>query len=97
MKLVPLEDRVIIEPLDEGENKTKGGVFLPETSDKEKPEQGKIVAVGPGKLLEDGKRAPAEVKVGDKVIFTKYGPDEVKVNGKEYLIARQSDILAIIK
>lgn len=97
MKLVPLEDRVIIAPLDEEAKKTKGGIFLPETADKEKPEQGKIVSVGPGKMLEDGKRAPMEVKVGDTVVFTKYGPDEIKVDGKTYLIARHSDILAIIK
>lgn len=96
MKLVPLEDRVIIEPLAE-EEKTKGGVYLPETADKEKPEQGKIVSVGPGKMLENGERGEMEVKVGDRVIFTKYGPDEIKVEDKKYLIARQSDILAIIK
>jgi len=97
MKLVPLEDRVIIAPLDEETKKTKGGVFLPDTADKNKPEQGKVVALGPGKMLEDGKRAQMEVKVGDLVVFTKYGPDEIKIEGKEYLIARHSDILAIIK
>lgn len=70
---------------------------MPETVDKEKPEQGKVVAIGPGKLLENGERAPMEVKVGDRVVFTKYGPDEIKVDDKKYLIARQSDILAIIK
>ena len=96
MKLVPLEDRVIIEPLAE-EEKTKGGVYLPETADKEKPEQGKIVAVGIGKLLENGERGEMQVSIGDRVIFTKYGPDEIKVDEKKYLIARQSDILAIIK
>ena len=97
MKLVPLEDRVIIAPLDEEAKKTKSGIYLPETADKEKPEQGKIVSVGPGKMMEDGKRAPMEVKVGDTVVFTKYGPDEIKIEGKAYLIARHSDILAIIK
>lgn len=96
MKLVPLEDRVIVEPMTE-EEKTKGGVYLPETADKEKPEQGKVIAVGAGKMLDNGKRAPIEVKVGDKVVFTKYGPDEVKMDDKKYLIVRQSDILAIIK
>lgn len=96
MKLVPLEDRVIVEPITE-EEKTKGGIYLPQTVDREKPEQGTVVSVGPGKILESGKRSPLDVKVGDKVVFTKYGPDEIKVNEKKYLIVRQSDILAIIK
>lgn len=96
MKLVPLEDRVIVEPMTE-EEKTKGGVYLPATVDKEKPEEGKVIAVGPGKLLDSGKRGAMDIKVGDKVVFTKYGPDEVKLNDKKYLIVRQSDILAIIK
>lgn len=96
MKLVPLEDRVIVEPITE-EEKTKGGIYLPQTVDKEKPEQGKVISVGPGKMLESGKRSPLDVKVGDNVVFTKYGPDEIKVEGKKYLIVRQSDILAIIK
>ncbi len=95
MNLKPLEDRVIIEPIKE-EEKTKSGIILPETASKEKPEQGKIIAVGPGKY-EDGKRISMDVKVGDKIIFSKYGPDEIKIDGKEYLIARASDILAIIK
>jgi len=95
MNLKPLEDRVIIEPIKE-EEKTKSGIILPETASKEKPEQGKIVAVGPGKY-ENGKRIAMDVKVGDKVIFSKYGPDEIKVDNREYLIARASDILAIIK
>ncbi len=95
MNLKPLEDRVIIEPIKE-EEKTKSGIILPETASKEKPEQGKIVAVGPGKY-ENGKRIAMDVKVGDKIIFSKYGPDEIKVDGKEYLIAKASDILAIIK
>lgn len=96
MKLIPLEDRVIVEPITE-EEKTKGGIYLPETVDKEKPEQGTVVSVGPGKMLDSGKRAPMDIKVGDKVVFTKYGPDEIKVEGKKYLIVRQGDILAIIK
>lgn len=96
MKLVPLEDRVIVEPITE-EEKTKGGIYLPQTVDREKPEQGTVVSVGLGKMLESGKRSPLDVKVGDKVVFTKYGPDEIKVNEKKYLIVRQSDILAIIK
>lgn len=97
MNLKPLADRVVIEPLREGkEGKTKSGLYLPETVDKERPEQGKVVATGPGKLTKDGKRLPMGVKKGDTVIFTKYGPNEIKVEGKEYLIAREEDILAII-
>ncbi len=96
MKLVPLEDHVILEASSEQE-KTKGGVFLPDTADKGKPEQGTIISVGPGKRMENGQIALMEVKVGDRVLFTKYGPDEIEVEGKKYLIARQSDILAIIK
>ncbi len=91
--LKPLSDHVVIEPLKE-EHK-KGGIILPDTVHKEKQEQGKVVAVGPGKLV-DGKRIPLEVKKGDVVIFTKYGPNEVKVAGKEYLVAREDDILAIV-
>lgn len=77
--------------------KTKAGIYLPETVDKERPEQGKIVAVGPGKLSDEGKRIPMSVKKGNLVLFTKYGPNEIKVDGKEYLIAREEDILAILE
>ncbi len=87
---------MVIEPNREKEGKTKSGLYLPETVDKERPEQGKIVATGPGKLADDGKRIPVSVKKGDTVLFTKYGPNEIKVEGKEYLIAREEDILAII-
>jgi len=95
MKLKPLSDRVVVEPISE-EEKTKSGIILPETIDKEKPEQGKVIATGPGRILADGKRAPMTVKVGDKVVFKKYGPDEVKVGDKKYLIVSEEDILAII-
>lgn len=95
MKLKPLSDRVVVEPISE-EEKTKSGIVLPETIDKEKPEQGKVIATGPGRILADGKRAPMTVKVGDKVVFKKYGPDEVKVGDKKYLIVSEEDILAII-
>jgi chaperonin GroES len=95
MKITPLSDHVLIEPLKQ-EEKTKSGILLPETAEKEKPEQGKIIAVGPGKKTEDGKLIPMEVKEGDVVLFTKYGPNEVTVDEKEYLIAREEDILAII-
>ncbi|OGZ34397.1 MAG: co-chaperone GroES [Candidatus Portnoybacteria bacterium RBG_19FT_COMBO_36_7] len=94
MKLKPLGDRVILEPITE-EKKSKGGIILPETVDKERPEKGRVIAVGAGKLDENGKRVPMNVKKGDNVLFTKYGPNEVKIEGKEYLIAKEEDILAI--
>lgn len=98
MKINPLGDRVVIEPAEkEKGGKTKSGIYLPETVDKERPEQGRIVAVGPGKLSDTGKRIPLNVKKGDLVLFTKYGPNEIKVDDKEYLIAREEDILAILK
>ncbi len=96
MKLKPVNDRLVVKPLPE-EEKSKAGIILPETVDKEKPEKGEVVAIGPGKLLENGNRAPLSVKVGDKVVFKKYGPDEVKVGEEEYLILEESDILAIIE
>jgi len=98
MKIQPLSDRVVIEPLEEErEGKTKSGIYLPETVSKERPEKGRVVAVGPGKLSDDGKRIPMSVKKGDIVLFTKYGPNEIKVDSKEYLIAREEDILAILE
>lgn len=98
MKINPLGDRVVIEPKGEGkEGKTESGLYLPETVDKERPEKGKVIAVGPGRLTDDGKRIPMSVKKGDMVLFTKYGPTEVKVDDKEYLIAREEDILAILE
>ena len=93
-KVTPLSDHVLIEPLKE--EKKKGGIILPDTVDKERQERGKVVAVGSGKL-KDGKRTPLEVKKGDIILFTKYGPNEIKIDGKEYLIAKEEDILAIIK
>jgi chaperonin GroES len=96
MKIKPLSDYILIEPLKE-EEKTKTGIIIPQTADKEEPQQGKVIAVGPGKLLKSGKRMPMEIKVGDKVLFRKYGPDEIKVDKKEYLIAKQEDILAILE
>lgn len=89
---------MVLEPLGEHkEGKTKSGLYLPETASKERPEQGKVISVGPGKLDEDGKRIPVGVKKGDIVLFTKYGPQEVKIDGKEYLIAREDDIVAIVE
>jgi chaperonin GroES len=93
--LKPLFDHVVIELL--REEKKKNRIILPDTVDKEKSEKGKIVAVGPGKIGDNGKRILMEVKKGDIVLFTKYGPHEVKIEGKEYLIARQDDILAVVK
>lgn len=91
----PLDDRVVIEPM-EAEEKTAGGIVLPDTA-KEKPMKGKIIAVGDGKMLENGKRAELLVKKGDKVLYGKYAGTEVMVDGKEYLVMRESDILAKIE
>ena len=96
MNLKPLNDRIFLEPLEE-EKTTKSGIVLPDTAEKEKPIRGKVVAVGPGKLDEKGKRVPMSVKVGDKVLFKKYGPDELEVDGKKYLVGEEADILAIIE
>lgn len=95
-KIKPLGDRVLIEPLGK-EEKTKSGIYLPETLDKERPEQGKVVAVGEGKVDSNGKLVKPTVKKGNVVLFSKYGPNEIKVDGKEYLIAREDDILAILE
>ncbi len=94
MNLKPLGDRVIVKPM-EAEEKTKGGIILPDTA-KEKPIEGTIVAAGPGKVSDDGKAIKMEVKVGDKVLYGKYSGTEVTVEGEEYLIMRESDIFAII-
>jgi chaperonin GroES len=95
MRVKPLGDRVLIEPL--REEKRRGGIILPDTVEKERPEKGKIIAVGPGKIDDNGKKIPMSVKKGDVVLFTKYGPNEIKIDDKEYLIAREEDILAIIE
>ncbi len=96
MKIKPLADYILIEPVKE-EEKTKSGIFLPETANKERPEQGNVIAVGPGKRNKSGQVVPMDVKVGQKVLFTKYGPNEIKVDDKEYLIAKEEDILAIVE
>jgi len=96
MNIKPLSDHVLIEPIKK-EEKTKTGILLPDTAEKERPEQGKVIAVGPGRKTNDGKIIPPEVKEGDTVLFTKYGPSEVKIEDKEYLIAKEEDILAIIE
>ncbi|MCM8785230.1 MAG: co-chaperone GroES [Candidatus Omnitrophica bacterium] len=94
-KIRPLGDRVVIEPL-EAEEKTKGGIILPDTA-KEKPQEGKVVAVGKGKTNEKGELIPLEVKVGDKVLYGKYSGTEVTVDEKQYIILREEDILAIVE
>lgn len=96
MNIKPLADHILIEPIKE-EEKTKGGIFLPENASKERSEQGKVIAVGNGKKTDDGKIIPLSVKPGDKVLFSKYGPAEIKVDNKEYLIAKEEDILAVIE
>jgi len=96
MKIKPLSDYILIEPIRE-EEKTKTGILLPQTAEKERPEQGRVIAVGPGRKTSSGKIIPIDVKQGDNVLFTKYSPSEIKVENKEYLIAKQEDILAIIE
>jgi len=94
MKIKPLADRVIIKPA-AAEERTKGGIILPDTA-KEKPVVGEVVAVGPGKISDDGKKVPMEVKLGDKVLYGKYSGTEVTYEGDEYLIMREADIFAIV-
>jgi chaperonin GroES len=95
MKIRPLQDRVIVKRLAE-EEKTKGGIIIPDTA-KEKPQEGKVIAVGKGKMTEDGKLIPLDVKVGDKILFGKYSGTEVKIEGEEHLIMREEDILGVIE
>lgn len=95
MKIKPLHDRVLLEAVKE--ERKKGGIILPETVEKERPQEGIVIAVGPGKFDEDGNRMPMTLKKGDHVLFTKYGPSEVKVEDKEYLIAREDDIIAVLE
>ena len=94
MKVRPIHDRVLVKGLG-AEEVSKAGIILPDTVDKEKSEKGEVVAVGPGKLQKDGTHAPMAVKVGDKVLFKKYAPDEIKVDGQEYLVLREEDIIAV--
>ena len=93
MKIRPLHDRILVKRVDE-ETKTKGGIIIPDTA-KEKPQEGKVVAVGKGKVTEDGKLQPLDVKKGDRVLFNKYSGTEVNVDGEEHLIIREEDVLAI--
>ncbi|MEI7512734.1 MAG: co-chaperone GroES [Candidatus Uhrbacteria bacterium] len=96
MNLRPLADKVIV-TVSPKEEMTASGLVLPDTANKERPEQGTIVSVGPGRFDEAGKLVPMSVKVGDKVVFKKYAPDEVKVDGKEYLVVSESDLIAVIE
>lgn len=94
--LKPISDYLIVKALSD-EVITKSGIVLPDTIDKEKPEKGEVVATGPGKRLDNGQVSPMDVKVGDKVMFKKYAPDEIKVDGVEYLVIRESDVMLIIE
>ena len=95
MKIRPLHDRILVERLEE-EEKTKGGIIIPDTA-KEKPIQGRVVAVGNGKLMDNGEVKPLDVKEGDKILFGKYAGTEVKIDDKEYLIMREDDVLGVIE
>ena len=96
MKIRPLQDRVIVKRLEEAVEKTKGGIIIPDTA-KEKPQHGKVIAVGKGKLNDDGKLTPLDVKVGDKILFGKYSGSEIKIDGDEHLIMREEDILGVVE
>lgn len=96
MNLRPLGDRVVVKPLSQ-EEVTKSGIIMPATVDKERPERGEVIAIGPGKVLDNGSFAPVGVKVGDKIVFKKYSPDEVKIDKEDYLVISESDIMAVIE
>ena len=95
MKIRPLHDRLLVERIEEGEVR-KGGIIIPDTA-KEKPQEGKVIAAGSGKVNDEGKRIPLDVKMGDKILFGKYSGSEVKIDDKEYLIMREEDVLAILE
>jgi chaperonin GroES len=94
LKIRPLHDRIIVKRLEE-EQKTKGGIIIPDSA-KEKPQEGEVLAVGNGKVLDDGKKVPLDVKVGDKVLFSKYSGTDIKIDGEEYLIIKEDDVQAIV-
>ncbi len=96
MRIRPLNDKVVVKPLKQ-EEITKGGIVLPDTAREEKPEQGEVMAVGPGKLLENGQRAPMSVKAGDRILFTKYAPDEVEIDRETVLVIEEEKILGIVE
>jgi len=95
MKVVPLHDRIVVSRI-ESEEKTKGGIIIPDTA-KEKPQEGKIIAVGPGKLDKEGKRIPPDIKSGDRILFTKWAGTELKLDDQEYMIMKEDDILCVIE
>ncbi|PIR92649.1 co-chaperone GroES [Candidatus Falkowbacteria bacterium CG10_big_fil_rev_8_21_14_0_10_44_15] len=95
MQIKPLNDKVVVKASSK-EEKTRSGIVLPDTADKERPEQGEVIAVGPGKLLDNGSRAPMSVKPGDKVLFKKYSPDEFKIEQEEFLVLSEGEIIGII-
>ena len=95
MKIKPLQDRLVIKRIEE-EEKTKGGIIIPDSA-KEKPQEGRVVAIGDGKTLESGQKAPLTVKPGDKILFGKYSGTEIKIDGEEHLIMREDDVLAIVQ
>mgnify|MGYP001339953358 FL=1 len=94
MKFKPLQDRILVKRLEESE-KTKGGIIIPDTA-KEKPSEGEVIAVGPGALNSDGKRNPIDVKAGDKILFSKYSGDEVKIDGQDLIIIKEEDVIGIL-
>ena len=96
MKIRPLQDRVLVKRIEEDLEKTKGGIIIPDTA-KEKPQQGKVIAAGKGKVNDDGKVTPLDVKVGDTILFGKYSGSEIKIDGEEHLIMREEDILGVVE
>ena len=96
MQLKPVSDHIVLKSVEQ-ETKTASGIIIPDTVDKERPEKGEVVAIGPGKVLENGQRASMEVQVGNTIVFKKYAPDEVKVDGVTYLVIRAEDVMAIIE
>ena len=96
MNLKPLGDHIIVKPLS-NEEVTKAGIVLPSTVDKDRPERGEIIAVGPGRVLDNGSRSPMEVSVGQKVVFKKYAPEEIKIDGENFLVINLSEVIAIIE
>jgi chaperonin GroES len=95
-KIRPLHDRLIVKRLEEGEQRSAGGIIIPDTA-KEKPQEGKVLAVGAGKKNEDGKRTPLDVKAGDRILFGKYSGSDIKIDGEEHLILREEDVLAVLE
>lgn len=95
MKIKPLHDRILVKRLEDKKEVKKGGIIIPDTA-KEKPQEGEVIAVGPGKVGDDGKRQPMDVKAGDKILFGKYSGSEVKLNDEEFLIMREEDVLGIL-